>query len=83
MTEKLFIDADSLQQDAFKLAVNIMESGFRPTFIVGIWRGGASIGVTVQELLACCGCPTDHIAIRTSSYTGVNQRNKQIFQQGD
>lgn len=78
MTSKYFIDAQSLQEDAFKLGVNIMESGFRPTFIVGIWRGGAAIGATVQELLACCGCPTDHIAIRTSSYTGINQRNRKI-----
>lgn len=78
MTTKYFIDAESLQEDAFKLGVNIMESGFRPTFIVGIWRGGASIGATVQELLACCGCPTDHIAIRTSSYTGINKRDRNI-----
>ena len=78
MTDKLFIDANSLQRDSFQLAVNILESGFRPTFIVGIWRGGAAIGVTVQELLAYCGCPTDHIAIRTSSYTGINTRNKQV-----
>lgn len=78
MTTKHFIDATTLQQDAFKLAVNIMESGFRPTFIVGIWRGGAGIGVTVQELLAYCGCETDHIAIRTSSYTGIGERDKAI-----
>lgn len=78
MTTKHFIDAESLQQDAFKLAVSIMESGYRPTFIVGVWRGGAAIGVTVQELLAYCGCPTDHIAIRTSSYTGINARDKHI-----
>jgi len=78
MTTKHFINAASLQQDAFKLAVNIMESDFRPSFIVGIWRGGAGIGVTVQELLAYCGCETDHIAIRTSSYSGIGKRDKNI-----
>ena len=78
MTEKHFINADSLQQDAFKLAANIMKSDFRPTFIVAIWRGGAAIGATVQELLACCGCPTDHIAIRTSSYQGIEKRCSEI-----
>jgi len=78
MTEKHFIGADSLQEDSFTLAANIMDSDFRPTFIVGMWRGGASIGVTVQELLAYCGCETDHIAIRTSSYTGIGQRDKNI-----
>jgi len=78
MTEKTFIDAASLQEDSFKLAANIMESDFRPTFIVGMWRGGAAIGVTVQELLAYCGCETDHIAIRTSSYTGIGERDRNI-----
>lgn len=78
MTKKYFIGAASLQEDAFKLATIIMDSDFRPTFIVGMWRGGAAIGVTVQELLAYCGCETDHISIRTSSYTGIGQRDRNI-----
>lgn len=78
MTEKYFIDAQSLQEDAFRLAADILDSGFRPTFIVALWRGGASVGATIQELLASCGCDTDHIAIRTSSYRGVDQRDRNI-----
>lgn len=78
MTEKHFIDANSLQQDAFKLAAQVMQSGFQPTFIVAIWRGGAAVGATVQEFLACCGCKTDHIAIRTSSYHDIEQRSAEI-----
>lgn len=82
MTEKHFINADSLQEDAFELAAQIMQSNFRPTFIVALWRGGAAIGATVQELLACCGCPTDHIAIRTSSYQGIEKRSSEIHVHG-
>ncbi len=67
---KRFVEEEDLLQDAFRLAVNIFESGFRPSFIVGVWRGGASVGIYVQECLQYLGVPTDHIAIRTS-YRGM------------
>ena len=52
--------------EAFKLAVAIFDSGFRPDFIVGIWRGGSTVGIYVQECLQYLGVKTDHISIRTS-----------------
>ena len=69
--EKQFVDEESLLNDSYRLAVNIYESGFRPTFIVGIWRGGSTVGIYVQECLQYLGVKTDHIAIRTS-YQGMN-----------
>ena len=49
--EKIYITADQLLEDSFKLAINIFESGFRPDFIVGVGRGGAPVGIAVQECL--------------------------------
>ena len=49
MSEKQFITAQELLEDSFRLAAQVYESGFRPQFIVGIWRGGAPIGIAVQE----------------------------------
>lgn len=63
---KRFLDEDTLIRDSFRLAVNIFESGFRPTFIVGLWRGGSSVGIYVQECLQALGVKTDHISVRTS-----------------
>ena len=68
--EKLFLDEDTVVQDAFKLGVKIFESGFKPTFIIGLWRGGSSVGIYVQECLQTLGFETDHIALRTS-YRGL------------
>ena len=52
-----------------------MSSGYQPTMIIAIWRGGVPIGIAVQEFLAFCGIETDHIAIRTSSYAAdIDQR---------
>lgn len=76
--DKLFIGAQDLLRDSFALGALIVASGFRPTFLVGIWRGGAPIGIAVQELLELHGVATDHIAIRTSSYTGIDQQQKTV-----
>ena len=73
---KTFINAEDLLRDSFKLAVKILQSDFRPEFIVGVWRGGTPIGIAVQELLDFYGVKTDHIAIRTSSYIGSQQQKE-------
>ena len=76
--EKLFISADSLLRDSLTLAKQVVNSGFRPTFLVAIWRGGAPIGISVQEVLEYHQIFVDHIAIRTSSYTGIDQQAKTV-----
>jgi hypoxanthine phosphoribosyltransferase len=76
--EKTFISADSLLKDAMQLGLQILRSGFRPTFLVALWRGGAPIGITVQEVLEYHGIQCDHIAIRTSSYSGIDKQAKTV-----
>ena len=67
--DKVFIDEAEHILDGFRLGRRIFESGFQPSFIVGIWRGGSAVGIVVQECLATLGVETDHIALRTS-YAG-------------
>ena len=76
--DQIFIHADDLLRDALELGMRVVRSGFRPTFLVGIWRGGAPIGITVQEVLEFHGLECDHLAIRTSSYTGIDQQSKTV-----
>lgn len=76
--EKRFISAEELLVDSFKLADLIYQSGFRPHFIVGVWRGGAPVGIAVQEYLDYVGLETDHIAIRTSSYHSIGNQDKEV-----
>ena len=75
---KKYITADELVLDSFKLGVDIYNSGFRPNFIVGVWRGGTPVGIAIQEILAYLGNESDHIAIRTSSYIGFNNQSKEV-----
>ena len=78
MDTKTYLDANELLELSFALANQIIESGFVPTHIVGIWRGGSPIGIAVQELLEYRGIKTDHIAIRTASYTGIGQQAREV-----
>jgi uncharacterized protein len=75
---KHYISADALLADSFRMAAMVRDSGFAPTHLVGIWRGGAPVGIAVQEFLAYHGQPCDHIAIRTASYTGIGQQDRQV-----
>jgi hypoxanthine phosphoribosyltransferase len=78
MIEKRYISADELLLDSFELAFRVLDSGFRPTHIAGIWRGGTPVGIAVQELLAFAGIHTDHIAIRTSLYEGIAKPGSRV-----
>ena len=74
---KRFIRADDLLRDSFQLAANIHDAGFKPDFLVGLWRGGSAVGIAVQEGLEYFGTPTDHIAIRTS-YSGAHRYSEMV-----
>lgn len=78
MPRKRYISAQQLLEDSFELAGQILDSTFRPNFIVGVWRGGTPVGIAVQELLDFVGIETDHIAIRTSLYEGIEHRRTQV-----
>ena len=78
MTEKLYLDAQTLLEDSWRLGALVADSGFKPTFIVAIWRGGAPIGVAVQEMLRARGIIADHIAIRAASYHGIDDREDSV-----
>ncbi|MBU2894586.1 hypoxanthine phosphoribosyltransferase [Colwellia sp. D2M02] len=79
---KVFISAQQLMEDSFRLAAKVYQDGFRPQFIIGIWRGGAPIGIAVQEYFDFKKASADHIAVRTSSYQGINQQKKEITVHG-
>lgn len=79
MSEKIYLDAQGLLEDSFRLGAEVIKSGFRPSVMIAIWRGGTPVGIAVQEILSYFGIETDHIAIRTSSYAaGIDDRQSSI-----
>lgn len=75
---KFYLSSQKLYEYSFQLAANIIKSDFKPNFLVAIWRGGTPVGITVQEVLRYYGFDTDHIAIRTSYYTGLSDTKKEV-----
>ena len=71
MRNKQFLTEQDVMEDSFRLGVQVFNSGFRPTFIIGLWRGGSTVGIYVQECLQTLGIQTNHISIRTS-YEGLS-----------
>jgi len=79
--QKKYVAANDLLLDSFRLATRIVDSGFCPDFLVGLWRGGSGVGIAVQEGLEHFGVKTDHIAIRTS-YRGQKSYSKMVRKAG-
>lgn len=70
LDNKKFINSEELLLDSYRLCKKIYLSGFKPDFIVGIWRGGSPVGIAIQDCLDYLGVKTDHISLRTS-YRGM------------
>ena len=79
---KRFLGAEEFLADCWELARRIHASGWQPTHLVGVWRGGAPVAVAVQEWLACHGVVADHCAVRTRSYTAIGQQSAQVVVDG-
>lgn len=78
LSQKIYLDAQQLLEDSFELAARVYRSGFRPSFIIAVWRGGAPMGIAMQELLAYRGVHSDHITVRTSSYHAIDQQSRTV-----
>lgn len=76
MSEIVFhhVDARELQIMSLQLAKKIYDSGFRPTKLIALWRGGTPIALYIHEYFKYKGHNIDHIAIRTSSYQGMERQ---------
>ncbi|MFH0949548.1 MAG: hypothetical protein V1802_03600 [Candidatus Aenigmatarchaeota archaeon] len=68
------VNADSYRIDSFKLAKQIIDSGFVPDFVLPIWRGGAVPFTYVTESLAREGFEFDHFPVQGISYRGPGKR---------
>lgn len=76
---KHFTTPEQLRLDSFKLGAQVLKDGFQPDFMVALWRGGSSIGCYVHELLNyILPYKVDHIAIRTSKYTGIDKSTSTV-----
>jgi uncharacterized protein len=77
-TMKHYVGAQELLERSYELGKIMIQDNFKPTFIIGIWRGGAPVGISIQEMYKYLGQKPDHISIRTSSYTSIGEQQHNI-----
>jgi len=75
--EKRYVGAQEFLEDSFHLAKLIFKSNFKPTFLIALWRGGAPIGMVVDEYFTCKqSYIQNHIAVRVSAYNHDELKDK-------
>ncbi|OUS10867.1 hypothetical protein A9Q89_10365 [Gammaproteobacteria bacterium 53_120_T64] len=82
MSEKVYLSAEQTLADAYLLGAKILDSGFVPDLIIGVWRGGTPIAIAIHELLMYQGIDADHIPIRSKLYEGIGQRGAKVQVEG-
>jgi len=80
---KLFIDAMQLREFSQYMAHQIFASGWKPDFLVGVWRGGCPVALYIHEYLKAMDWKVDHIALRTSLYEGVDRPGGEVHVHGE
>lgn len=73
MSSRPILDPDAYLADCFRLARKIWDDGYRPDFLIALWRGGATPGIAIQEYFRWRGHDPYHTAIRTQSLEVVRQ----------
>ncbi len=71
--EKVYIDAARLLIDSVKLARRVWDDGYRPDYLIGVWRGGTPPGVAIHEFLRTRGLEPYHTTIKTQSYSAMQR----------
>lgn len=72
---KTFVTARALRLESVRLARRIWDDGYRPSYLIGIWRGGTPPGIVMHEYFRLRGHDPYHTTIKTQSYRGM-QRNE-------
>lgn len=84
MPEKRYIGAESYQRDCWRLAESVRKGGWRPDFILGLWRGGAPVAIAIHEFFKVTGWDVQHVPLKCSSYTGIGENDGEVvFTHGD
>ena len=82
--DKQYISADEYLQDNWRLAAAVRKSGWRPDFILGLWRGGAPVAIAIHEFMKVTGWNVQHVPLKCGSYTGIGDNpGEVVFTHGD
>lgn len=73
MAGKVYITADQQCRDSFAFARKIWDTGYRPDLLIGLWRGGTPIAISVHEFFVYKGHACANLPVKCASYAGMSQ----------
>ena len=76
--QKKYLSADEFLHDSWRLAADVRNSGWRPDVLIALWRGGASVGVSLHEFFKVSGWDVRHIPLKCSSYSGIGENHGEV-----
>lgn len=76
--KKNYLSANDYQRDMWRLASMIRRSGWKPDFLVGLWRGGAPVAIAVHEFFKATGWDIKHVPLKCASYSGIGENAGQV-----
>lgn len=75
---KLFVDARTLLLNSLRLARRVWSDGYRPNYLIGVWRGGTPPGIVIHEFFRMRGIEPYHTTIKTQSYRGMQRGDRGV-----
>lgn len=74
----VFLSPNEFQEDCWKLAEKLFESGWKPDYLLGLWRGGAWPTISVDECFRTKGWKCECIPLKCWSYSGVDANEGEL-----
>jgi len=75
---KIFVKAEDIRNDSFKLTRQLLETGFIPTIIYASMRGGSNVANPMSEYFKYLGLKVRYGTVIVSSYNDVWTHNKVV-----
>lgn len=75
---KNYLSADEYLRDIWRLAAAIRRDGWKPDYLVGLWRGGAPVAISVHEFLKQSGWDLQHVPLKCASYSGIGANEGEV-----
>ena len=76
--KKIYLQASDYQRDIWRLAAAVRMGGWKPDFLVGLWRGGTPAAISVHEFLKVTGWSVRHAPLKCSSYDGIGSNEGEV-----
>ena len=78
LNDKHYLSANDFLHDAWRLAADVRKSGWKPDFLIALWRGGTPPGIAIHEFLKVSGWEVRHLPLKCSSYTGIGENAGEV-----